>query len=113
MLKAAGIEDVRAEKIQAELQGEMQKIIGKLSSDQVTAEEKQFVLDQMAQPLDVAALAAEARSPEQAAQVYAASILAIDADSDQEKAYLRQLAQALNLPPEAVAQLHQMTGVPA
>jgi uncharacterized membrane protein YebE (DUF533 family) len=94
-------------------QGEMQKIIGKISSDQVTPEEKQFVLDQMGQPLDVAALAAEARSPEQAAQVYAASILAIDADSDQEKAYLRQLAQALRLPPEAVAQLHQMTGVPA
>ena len=94
-------------------QGEMQKIIGKISSDQVTPEEKQFVLDQMAQPLDVAALAAEARNPAQAAQVYAASILAIDADSDAEKAYLRQLAQALNLPPEAVAQLHQMTGVPA
>ena len=60
-------------------QGEMQKIIGKISSDQVTPEEKQFVLDEMGQPLDVAALAAEARSPEQAAQVYAASILAIDA----------------------------------
>ena len=44
-------------------QGEMQKIIGKISSDQVTPEEKQFVLDQMAQPLDVAALAAEAQQP--------------------------------------------------
>jgi uncharacterized membrane protein YebE (DUF533 family) len=94
-------------------QGEMQKIVGKISGDSVTPEEKQFVLDQMARPLDVAALAAEVRSPEQAAQVYAASILAIHADSDQEKAYLRQLAQALDLPPEAVGQLHQMTGVPA
>ncbi|HRO13253.1 tellurite resistance TerB family protein [Amaricoccus sp.] len=94
-------------------QAEMQKIIGKISSDQATAAEKQFVLDQMAQPLDVAALAAEARNPAQAAQVYAASILAIHADTDQEKAYLRQLAQALGLAPEAVAQLHQMTGVPA
>ena len=69
-------------------QGEMQKIIGKISSDQVTPEEKQFVLDQMAQPLDVAGLAAEARNPAQAAQIYAASILAIDADTDHEKAYL-------------------------
>lgn len=94
-------------------QTEMQKIIGKISSDQATAAEKQFVLDQMARPLDVAALAAEVRNPAQAAQVYAASILAIHADTDQEKAYLRQLAQALGLAPEAVAQLHQMTGVPA
>jgi len=94
-------------------QAEMQKIIGKISTDSVTPEEKQFVLDQMAQPVDVAALAAEARNPAQAAQVYAASILAIDADSDQEKAYLADLARALELPREAVAQLHEMTGVPA
>jgi uncharacterized membrane protein YebE (DUF533 family) len=94
-------------------QGEMQKIIGKISTDSVTPEEKQFVLDQMAEPLDVAALAAEARTQEQAAEVYAASILAIDADSDQEKAYLRQLAQALDLPAEAVTHLHRMTGAPA
>ena len=94
-------------------QAEMQKIIGKISTDSVTPEEKQFVLDQMAQPIDVAALAAEARNPAQAAQVYAASILAIGADNDQEKAYLAELARALDLPQEAVAQLHEMTGVPA
>ncbi len=94
-------------------QAEMQKIIGKISSDQVTPEEKQFVLDQMAQPLDVNALAGEARGPAQAAQIYAASILAIDADTDTEKQYLHTLAQALRLEPAAVAQLHQMTGVPA
>ncbi|HET9068635.1 MAG TPA: tellurite resistance TerB family protein [Amaricoccus sp.] len=94
-------------------QAEMQKIIGKISTDQVTAEEKQFVLEEMGRPLDIGALAAEARNPAQAAQVYAASILAIDADTSEEKAYLAELARALRLAPEAVAQLHQMTGVPA
>lgn len=94
-------------------QTEMQKIIGKISADDVTPAEKQFVLDEMSRPLDVRALAAEARNPAQAAQVYAASILSIDADTDAEKAYLRELAQALALDPAAVDQIHRMTGVPA
>lgn len=94
-------------------QAEMQKIVGKIAADDVTPEEKQFVVDEMARPLDIAALAADARDPAQAAQVYAASILAIDVDTEQERAYLRELASALGLDDAAVAQLHQMTGVPA
>jgi uncharacterized membrane protein YebE (DUF533 family) len=94
-------------------QGEMQKIIGRIGKDSVTADEKQFVLDELQKPLDVAALAAEARDPAQAAGVYAASVLAIDADSEPEKAYLRDLAQALKLDPEAVRQLNDMTGARA
>ena len=93
-------------------QAEMQKIIGKISADQVTPEEKQFVLDQMSVPLDLQALAAEASSPAQAAEIYAASILAIDADTDQERRYLAELAAALRLDAATVAQLHQMTGTP-
>jgi uncharacterized membrane protein YebE (DUF533 family) len=91
-------------------QGEMQKIIGKIGD--VSPEERQFVLDQMAAPLDVAALAAEARTPAQAAEVYAASLLAIDVDSDRERAYLGELARALGLDAATVAQLHRMTGAP-
>jgi uncharacterized membrane protein YebE (DUF533 family) len=94
-------------------QAEMQKVIGRLAEDSVTAEEKQFVLDQMAAPLDVAALAAEARTPAQAAEVYAASLLAINADTDAERAYLADLARALNLDDATVAELHRMTGAPA
>lgn len=92
---------------------EMRKIVGKISSDDVTPDEKQFVLEEMARPLDIAALAADARDPAQRAQVYAASILAIDADTEQERAYLRELASALGLDDAAVAQLHKMTGVAA
>jgi uncharacterized membrane protein YebE (DUF533 family) len=94
-------------------QAEMQKIVGRIGKDSVTDAEKQFVLDELQKPLDIAGLAAEARDPAQAAGVYAASILAIDADSEQEKAYLRELAQALKLDPETVRQLQGMTGAPA
>lgn len=92
---------------------EMQKILGRVGQDTVTDEEKQFVLDQIAAPLDIEALAAQAQSPAQAAEIYAASILAIDTDTDAERAYLRDLADALRLDAGTVGQLHQMTGVPA
>lgn len=94
-------------------QAEMQKIIGKLSKDDVTPEEKQFVLDEMSAPLDVQALARGISHPAQAAQVYAASLLAIDADTDAERRYLKELAAALGLDDATLAQLHQMTGAPA
>ena len=92
-------------------QAEMQKIIGKISDAGVTEEEKQFVMTEMAAPIDIAGLAAEARDPAQAAQIYAASILAIDADTPQEQKYLSDLARALGLNSATVAQLQQMTGV--
>ena len=94
-------------------QDEMQKVIGRLAQDTVTADEKQFVLEQMAAPVDLTELAAEVRSPTQAAQVYAASLLAITADSPQEKAYLADLARALGLDDATVAELHRSTGAPA
>jgi len=94
-------------------QAEMQKIAGKIGDDGVTAEEKAFVMSELAAPVDIDALAAEARGPAQAAEVYAASLIAIDIDSEAERAYLRRLADALRLDPATVAQLHQMTGAPA
>ena len=91
-------------------QAEMQQVVGRLAAGSVTAEEKQFVLDQIAAPIDVAALAAEVRSPAQAAEVYAASLLAMHADTDAERSYLAELARALRLDEATVAELHRMTG---
>ena len=45
-----------------------------------------------------------------AAEVYTASLLAIDLDTEAEIAYLRRLAQALGLDGTTVARLHQITG---
>ena len=55
------------------------------------------MLDQMAAPLDVGGLAAQVSGPAQAAQVYAASLLAIDADTEQEQALPRDLAARARL----------------
>lgn len=94
-------------------EAEMRAIIGRISSDSVTDAEKQAVLADLAAPLDVEALAADATTPAQAAQIYAASLLAINVDTDAERAYLATLANALKLDAATVTELHSSTGVPA
>ena len=94
-------------------QAEMEKIIGKLSADSVTDEEKQFVMSQLSTPVDIPALAAQVTSPAQAAAVYVASLVAITPDSEAEKAYLADLATALGLDDATAALLRQTAGVHA
>ena len=48
-----------------------------------------------------------------AAEVYAASLLAIELDTPAEAAYLRQLAQALRLDGATLSRLHEITGATA
>ena len=92
-------------------QGEMERILGKLSEAGSDPEARDFVLSEMRGPLDLDRLVAGVRTPQQAAQVYAASLLAIDVDTPAEKDYLDRLAQALNLPPQATAHMHGALGV--
>jgi uncharacterized membrane protein YebE (DUF533 family) len=89
---------------------EIQRIVGKVGADGLSEEEKQFLMRELRAPLDLRALVAEVPNEMVAAEVYAASLLAIDLDTQEEVAYLRQLAQALRLDGETVARLHQITG---
>ena len=57
-------------------------------------------------PLDFNRIAALANSEEEAAEVYAASLLAVDPAGAAEKGYLAMLAARLNLDPGLVAHLH-------
>jgi uncharacterized membrane protein YebE (DUF533 family) len=72
----------------------------------VTAEDKVFVMDELRKPLDVDAVARAARTPEEAAELYAVSLLAIDIDNPSERAYLSLLAARLNLDQNLVEHLH-------
>ena len=92
---------------------EMQRIMGKLKEAGAEQEGIAFLMGEIQKPLDMQSMVARVRSPELAAEVYAASLLAIEIDTDAERQYLRNLAHALNLPPEPVARLHQALGVPA
>lgn len=57
-------------------------------------------------PLDVGRVAALATSEEEAAEIYAASLLVVDEDAPAEKGYLAMLAARMQLDPGLVAHLH-------
>jgi uncharacterized membrane protein YebE (DUF533 family) len=93
---------------------ERQRILGKIQEDgSADPEEIRFLEQEMARPPDPDGLAAEARDPAVAAQVYAASLLAIKVDTAAEQAYLRDLAGKLGLDRSVLTQLHQALGAPA
>lgn len=94
-------------------QSEMDKIMGKAGEDGLTEEERQFIRDELNQPLNLDKLVSSVPNQMVATQVYAASLFALDIDTEAEKSYLRQLAQALHLDADAVKKLHEMTGSPA
>ena len=71
------------------------------------------MIAELRRPLDLAALVAEVPNEMVAAEVYAASLLAIELDTPAEAAYLRQLAQALRLDGATLSRLHEITGATA
>jgi uncharacterized membrane protein YebE (DUF533 family) len=63
----------------------------------IDEEATRWLESELADPADVEELAAGVATPEKAAQVYTAARLAIDPDSIQERTFLTNLAQALDL----------------
>jgi uncharacterized membrane protein YebE (DUF533 family) len=86
---------------------EQRHIFERLDSVALDAEAKAYIMDQLRAPLDLDAIVAAAKQPEVAAEVYAASVLAIDPDHPAEKAYLQMLAARLGLPDALVAEIHR------
>ncbi len=93
-------------------QDEMNRIFKKLDETGADSDAKDYVIQELRAPIDLEGLVAQVQAPDLAVQVYAASLLAIEVDTDAERAYLARLAQSLALPPAAVAHIHQTLGVP-
>ncbi len=69
------------------------------------ADEKALLLEELHRPVDIDELVAAASTPEIAAEIYAAALLAIEVDTPAERAWLAMLAARLSLPEALVAQL--------
>ena len=91
---------------------ERQRILGRLEEASADAEAQAFVRDEMARPVDVQAIVSAVDSPHTAIEAYAASLFAIDVDTEAEAAYMRQLAQGLGLNPTLVRELHASLEAP-
>lgn len=91
---------------------EVNRVIGKLGEMGIDTEAKQFVMAEMQKPMDTEALVkAAADQPGLAAQLYAASLLAIEVDTPAERDYLSSLGERLGLNPAVIAALEQTIGL--
>lgn len=96
--------------IDAEEQRQIFERVGELPLD---AEDKAFVFDALSRPPALQDIAGLADGPEQAAELYLASRLAIDPDHPAEQAYLEALAGRLALPGELVRHLEAQAAATA
>jgi uncharacterized membrane protein YebE (DUF533 family) len=85
---------------------EQAAIFAEMDKLPLSADDKAFVMDELRKPLDVDSVARDAATPEEAASIYTASLLAIDVDNASERAYLGLLAARLNLDDALVKHLH-------
>jgi len=92
---------------------EKEAIFSKLETMNLSSEEKAWVFDELSSPLDINAVVARADTPEHATEIYAASLVAISADTAAERAYLDALASKLKLAPALVAEIHKAAGAKA
>ncbi len=86
---------------------EQKRIFGRMNELVDGAEAKAFLMDEMMAPNDLARLAALAKSPEMAAEIYTASCIAIDLDHADEREWLDQLAIALSLEPALTEEIER------
>ena len=91
---------------------EVQRIAGHLQQSGADEEALSYMQAAMQQPMQTEALvAAVGGRQELAAEVYAASLLAIEVDTQEERQYLNDLAAALNLAPEGTRTLEEDCGL--
>jgi uncharacterized membrane protein YebE (DUF533 family) len=92
-------------------QEELQRIVGRLRAADAEDGALDFVLSELRKPMDLEGLIRKAPDPQTAVQLYAASLLAIEVDTDAERQYLRRLAHGLGLDASVVHRVHQYLGV--
>ncbi len=84
---------------------EQRLIFDQINRSTLDADDKAFVLDELARPATASEIAALAGGPEQASELWLAARLAIDPDDPREQEFLRVLAAALRLPDGLVRSL--------
>ncbi len=86
---------------------ERNRIVSGLAQAGIDEETTRWLERELADPATVEEIADRVNSPEKAAQIYAAARVAIEPDTLQEREFLRQLAQSLDLDPKLRAHIDE------
>jgi uncharacterized membrane protein YebE (DUF533 family) len=84
---------------------ESQAIYQRIESLGLDPENQALLVAEIGCPVDMDSITHSASSAEVAAEIYIASLLAIDVDTAAEQSYLAMLAARLNIPPELATEL--------
>jgi uncharacterized membrane protein YebE (DUF533 family) len=88
-------------------QQEEQLIYAEIKRQTSDPQLQQWLDEEVGKPLDVAEVAQSARDPAMAAEMYLASVMLVDDQQDAERAYLDELASALQIDPALQVHLEQ------
>ncbi|MDG3087384.1 tellurite resistance TerB family protein [Vibrio hannami] len=88
--------------VDAEEQAKIEQALAEMGADDSV---NTFVQTELNKPLDPSEVAQLVSSPQQATEVYLATLLVVDEQNFMEKAYLKELATQLNLADDLVLQL--------
>ncbi len=89
---------------------EINKIMTNLQSSGAGQDGVNYVISKLQGPMETAKIVAAVRGrPELAAQVYSASLMAIEVDTEAEKRYLDKLAKAMGLNSNIINNIEQLT----
>jgi uncharacterized membrane protein YebE (DUF533 family) len=86
---------------------ESQAIFQRIESLGLDPESQALLVEEMGRPVDVDEIVDSATSPEVAAEIYIASLLAVEVDTRAEQSYLNMLAARLTIPPELAVELRR------
>jgi len=93
-------------------ENELNRIAGKFNETGLDDEDRNYLMAQLQKPMETEKLIAAAKGqPELAAQIYGASLLAIEVDTQAEKNYLAKLATELGLSPQVVRRINEQFGL--
>ncbi len=109
---ALGLTLIRAMMAAARADGRLdaqegQAIFQRIEALGLDDESQALLVAEMGRPVDMDAIVNSAGSPEVAAEIYVASLLAVEVDTAAEKAYLAMLAARLRLPAGLVTELER------
>ncbi len=90
---------------------ERKRLLDRFESAGLDNEERAFLLQELLSPADLDTIIRQAATPELAREIYAASLLAIEADTEAEHTYLKTMAQRLAFSEETIQQIHQQLGL--
>lgn len=90
---------------------EFQRITSSLKQNGLAQDGMNYIIQKLQGPMETAKIVAAVQGrPELAAQVYSASLMAINVDTDAERKYLAKLGNAMGLSTEVMNNIEQLTG---